>query len=48
MELKKDETSFEERLAEELDNMEEIYKINKELQREEGYGTEIYSMFSVS
>ena len=27
MELKKDETSFEERLAEELDNMEEIYKI---------------------
>ncbi|MEE1443402.1 MAG: zf-HC2 domain-containing protein [Blautia sp.] len=27
MELKKDETSFEERLAEELDSMEEIYKI---------------------
>lgn len=27
MELKKGETSFEERLAEELDNMEEIYKI---------------------
>lgn len=27
MELKKDETSFEERLSEELDSMEEIYKI---------------------